>query len=158
MIVRWLKTLFDIVFATADRRVDYYIKCIFWCKTKRRKALGLILSRRLQREYGVFLPYAVDFDDSLILRHPIGIIIGDGVKIGRNVTIFQNVTLGRSDTYISAYPSIGDNTIIYSGAVLLGDIRIGNNCIIGANAVVTKNVPDCSIAVGVPARIIERHS
>lgn len=156
MIIKLLKQLFHIVFATADKRVSYYIAMLVWFKKNNLRVLGLILSRRLQRKYGVFLPFAAHFDSSLILRHPIGIIIGESVELGKNVIIFQNVTLGRSDTYISAYPSIGDNTIIYSGAVVLGNINIGKNCIVAANAVVTKDVPDNSLAVGVPAKIIPR--
>lgn len=83
-------------------------------------------------------------------------MIGDGVEIGRNVTIFQNVTLGRSDAGVEAYPRIGCNTIIYSGAVIIGDVSVGENCIIGANSVVTKSVPDNCVAVGAPARVISR--
>lgn len=149
-----INRIFHIIFATADKRVGYYIKALAWLKRKNHKVLGLILSRRLQRKYGVFLPYTAEFDSTLILRHPTSIIIGEGVKIGQNVTIFQNVTLGRADTYASAYPSIGDNTIIYSGAVVIGDIKIGNNCTVAANAVVIKDIPDNSVAVGVPARVL----
>ena len=151
-----LKSLFSIVFASSDRRVGCYIKFIFWLKQKKMRIIALILSRRLQRKYGVFLHYSTSFDSTLILPHPVGIVIGEGVVIGKNVVIFQNVTLGRANTYVNAYPSVGDNTIIYAGAVVLGDIKIGMNCIIGANAVVTKNIPDNSIAVGAPAKVISK--
>lgn len=149
-----LARIFNIAFSTVDKRVEFYIALLCWLKKRNQRILGLIVSRRLQRKYGVFLPYAANFDSSLILRHPIGIIIGEGVEIGENVTIFQNVTLGRSDTYVHAYPVIGDNTVIYAGAAVLGGVTIGKNCIVGANAVVTKDVPDGSIAVGIPARVI----
>ena len=62
----------------------------------------------------------------------------------------------RSDTDVANYPKIGDNVIIYAGAVIVGDVEIGANCIIGANSVVTKSIPDNSIAVGAPAKIISR--
>lgn len=156
MIISFLKKSFHFIFSTADRRVQYYVKYLSWLKQKNQRMLGLILSRRLQRKYGVFLPYNALFDSTLVLRHPVGIIIGEGVRLGKNVIIFQNVTLGRSDTHIIAYPNIGDNTIIYSGAVILGNVKVGNNCIIGANAVVTKDVPDNSIAIGVPAILVPR--
>ncbi|MDH1767226.1 serine acetyltransferase [Comamonas aquatica] len=120
------------------------------------RLLGIVASRRLQLKYSVFLPYNCDFDGSLILRHPSSIIIGDGVRLGSNVIIFQNVTIGRSDTDVANYPKIGDNVIIYAGAVIVGDVEIGANCIIGANSVVTKSIPDNSIAVGAPAKIISR--
>jgi Serine acetyltransferase len=151
-----IKKIIDVFFATSDTRVFYYIKLMHLCKKNNLPAFGIILSRRLQRRYGVFISYQTEFDDTLILKHPTSIIIGEGVKLGKNVQIFQNVTIGRSDANINAYPTVGDNTIIYCGAVLLGDIKIGSDCIIGANAVVTKDVPNGHLAVGIPARIIER--
>ncbi|SDB12152.1 serine O-acetyltransferase [Pseudidiomarina indica] len=151
-----LRSIYNFIFSTADRRVYFYIKLMVLMKERKLKILGTILSRRLQRKYGVFLPYESKFDASLNLVHPTSIIIGSGVELGRNVTIYQNVTLGRSSASINAYPIIGENTIIYSGAVILGSIEIGKNCIIGANAVVTRDVPKNSIAVGVPAKFHPR--
>jgi serine acetyltransferase len=84
--------------------------------------------------------------------HPIGIVISSQAKIGKNVTIYQNVTIGGHDrsAYKSEdYPTICDNVIIYAGAIVVGGIRIGKNVIVGANTVVTQDVPDNSIVVGV---------
>lgn len=94
--------IFNVIFSTVDDRVNMYLNIMCWMKKNDLKFFGIILSRRLQRKYGVFLPYAAEFNSSLTLRHPIGIIIGEGVTIGNDVTIFQNVTLGRSDTFVSA--------------------------------------------------------
>lgn len=156
MIFRSVKKILAFLFSTVDTRVACYIYLAVLFKKYNLRLIGTILLRRLQRKYGVFLSYTTEFDSSLKLRHPVGIVIGEGVKLGKNVTIFQNVTLGRSDTFISAYPEIGDNTIIYAGAVLLGGIKIGRNCVIGANAVLTRDIPDGSVAAGVPARILNR--
>ena len=71
----------------------------------------------------------------------------------KNCLIFQGVTIGYSS---SGVPQIGDNVVLTSGCKLLGGIRIGNNVIIGANAVVTHDIPDNSIAVGIPARVISK--
>ncbi len=149
-----LGKIYNILFSTADRRVGYYIFLLCWLKRRGQRVLGFILARRLQRRYGVFLPYDADFDSTLTLRHPIGVVIGEGVKIGENVIIYQNVTLGRSSSSVAAYPKIGDNTVIYAGAVILGGISVGSGCVIGANAVVTKDVPDGALAVGIPAKFI----
>jgi len=151
-LTKFVKTIFHLVFATSDKRVSIYINALHYSKKNEMPRLGMILSRRLQRHYGVFLPYEASFDSSLELKHPCGIIIGEGVIIGRNVKIFQNVTLGRSDIDIPEYPKIGENVVICAGAVVLGGIEVGNNSIIGANAVVNKDVPDNSIAIGVPAK------
>lgn len=88
-----------------------------------------------------------------------GCVVHSWAVIGENCRIFQNVTIGAkwpADHSPDGVPTIGDNVQIGAGAVLIGKIHIGNNCIVGANAVVTKDVPDNSIAVGVPARIKSR--
>lgn len=74
--------------------------------------------------------------------HPVSVVISSGTPIGKNVTIFQHVTIGRQPgrSYM-ALPVIEDDVTIYPGAVIAGDIRIGKGSTIGANTVVTQNVP-----------------
>lgn len=157
MIIKFIKKIVGYLNSTSDKRVRTYIRLICYFRNRNNLIFCEILSKRLQRKYGVFLPVEASFDDTLILRHPTGIVIGTGVKIGRDVIIFQNVTIGRSDTNINSYPKIGNNTVIYVGAVIIGDISIGENCIIGANSVVTHDIPDNSIAVGAPARVVNKN-
>lgn len=76
-------------------------------------------------------------------------------RIGRNCTIFQHVSIG-ANVHGNAKPILGDNVYIYAGAKVYGNIRIGNNSIVGANAVVVKDVPDNCTVAGVPARIVRR--
>lgn len=78
-------------------------------------------------------------------------MINEATIIGKNCLIFQGVTIGVGT---SGIPRIGNNVILSSGAKIIGGITIGNNVTIGANAVVTKDVPDNSIAVGIPAKVI----
>lgn len=140
-------------------RVKLYLRIILYLKEKRFLRLATYFANRLQRIYGVFISVKTDFDKSLELRHPVGIIIGEGVKIGKNVIIYQNVTLGGArlgDGKANNYPSIDDGAVIFAGAVIVGKISIGKNCTIGANSVVTSDIPDNCTAVGVPARIISR--
>lgn len=66
------------------------------------------------------------------------------------------MTIGKGFCKDSGSPIIGDNVIIFAGAKIIGKIAVGNNSIIGANTVVTKDVPDGSIVAGVPAKIISR--
>ncbi len=108
---------------------------------------------RLQRQYGVHISSGARYEDDLVLAHPVGVVIGSGVEIGRGVLIYQNVTLGAEDIGPDgSYPRVGENTIIYSGAAIIGPVTIGDNCVIGANAVVLSDVPPNSVAVGSPAR------
>ena len=84
--------------------------------------------------------------------HPVGIVIGDGTRIGRDVRISQNVTIGLLENSTSAtaddYPSLDDEVCVYAGAVIAGPVRIGARSTIGANAVITCDVPSDSIAYG----------
>ncbi len=77
-------------------------------------------------------------------------------SIGRNFTTYQNVTVGRSGMGSDNYPTIGDNVTIYSGAVVAGNIHIGNNVTIGANTFVNKDIPDNCTVVGAGFRIFHK--
>jgi len=83
-------------------------------------------------------------------------VIGETTEIGDNVTIYQNVTLGGTDPANGIagkrHPTLEDGVIIGSGAQVLGPVTIGARARIGANAVVTKDVPDNATMVGIPAR------
>lgn len=86
------------------------------------------------------------------LPHPVGIVVGHEVEIGSNVRIQQNVTLGRrSPDPSEGYPTVADDVRIGAGAVVLGDIELGQGCIVGANSVVLKDVNAHSTVTGAPA-------
>lgn len=93
----------------------------------------------------------------LSLPHPTGIVVGEGCMIGSGVTLFQNVTLGRSGQE-AKYPVLGNGVTIYAGSVVIGDVRIGDGAVVGANSVVLIHVPAGAVAVGSPARIVRRPS
>ena len=84
----------------------------------------------------------------------LGVVIHSKAIIGDNVDIGSGVTIGGTNN-LEGVPNIGDNTIISTGAKIIGPLIIGRNCVIGANAVVLKNIPDNCVVVGVPAKIIK---
>lgn len=138
-------------------KAHIYLICLFRKKGMRR--LASFIANRLQKIQGVFISPNACFDTTLSLRHPVGVVVGEGVKLGRYVVIYQHVTIGgarQGDAKANSYPEIGDNTVIFAGAVVIGKVVVGNNCTIGANSVVTSDVPDGCIAVGAPARIIKK--
>lgn len=94
----------------------------------------------------------------VFLDHAFGVVIGETAIVGDDVLIYQGVTLGgvSLERGVKRHPTIGNHTVIGSGAKVLGDIVIGENCRIGSNSVVVKSIPDDSTAVGIPARIIEK--
>ena len=96
---------------------------------------------------------SADIGGGLLSPHPNGIVIHPGVRIGPNCPIFQQVTLGVGKDSV---PVVGGHVDIGAGATVLGAVRLGDHCEVGANAVVTRDVPEGMIAVGVPAVNRER--
>lgn len=91
----------------------------------------------------------------LFIDHGMGVVIGETAEVGDNVTIYHGVTLGGTGKDNGKrHPTVGNNVVIGAGAKILGPIYIGKAARIGANAVVLKDVPCNSTAVGIPAKII----
>jgi serine O-acetyltransferase len=93
----------------------------------------------------------------LVVPHPNGVVIGSGATVGARCRILQQVTLGETlttDGRSGGYPTIGDDVVIGTGAKVLGPIKIGSGCIIGAGAIVTKDMPENCVVAGVPARVL----
>lgn len=103
------------------------------------------------------ISYKAKINKSVEFPHPLGIVIGDNTIIGENVKIWQQVTLGshgRNNERLD-YPIIEDDVHIYSGAKIIGGVRVGKGAKIGTNAVVIKDVPPYYTAVGIPAKNIK---
>lgn len=94
-----------------------------------------------------------EFGPAFVLIHSYGVVINSAVRGGRDVKIEHLVTIGAER---NASPLLGDGVFIGAGAKIIGPVRIGSHAKIGANAVVTHDVPDHCTAVGIPARIITR--
>lgn len=107
---------------------------------------------------GIELPCEVPVGRNFRIDHFGDIIISGYASFGDNCIIRNGVTVGLKNISEKAAPSFGNNVNIGAGAKILGDITIGNNVDIGANAVVLTSVPENSIAVGVPAKIITKRS
>ena len=97
---------------------------------------------------------------NLFIDHGMGVVIGETSEIGNNVTIYHMVTLGGISPSIKSeeqrdvkrHPTLMDNVVVGSGAQILGPVVIGKNAKVGANAVVTKDVPENAVMVGIPAK------
>ncbi|WP_319449092.1 MULTISPECIES: serine O-acetyltransferase EpsC [unclassified Mycobacterium] len=91
------------------------------------------------------------------IDHGMGVVIGETAEVGDDVMVYHGVTLGgRSLNQGKRHPTIGDRVTIGAGAKVLGPLRIGDDSAIGANAVVTRDVPANSIATGIPAVVRAR--
>ena len=125
---------------------------------KGHKRCANFLYRLCMLLFNCSIPPSAEIDETVNFGHPIGIVIHQNTVVGKNTLIYQNVTLGRVGLDNQDAPIIGDNCIIGAGACILGKIRIGNNVKIGANAVVTKDIPDDCTAVGIPAKVVHKNA
>lgn len=108
---------------------------------------------------GIEIPYTARIGKNLFLAHGQALVVIHGATIGDNCVLRQSTTIGikrYADGTFSACPVIGNNVEIGSNVCIIGDIRIGNNVKIGAGSVVVKNIPDNSIVVGNPARVLRQ--
>lgn len=118
-----------------------------------------IYYKHVEHKTGIQVPIGTQIGEGLKFFHHDCIIIAQTAKIGKNASIHQGVTIGR--VFAGPYagvPTIGDSVVIFAGAKILGNIHIGDGAVIGANAVVTKDVPANAVVAGVPARIISENS
>ncbi|MEY3677621.1 MAG: hypothetical protein RL351_848 [Actinomycetota bacterium] len=85
----------------------------------------------------------------VVIDHGMGVVIGETAIVGDDVLIYHGVTLGgKVNDRVKRHPTIGNNVLLGAGAKIIGDIEIGDGAMIGANAVVTKNVPAGAVIVG----------
>lgn len=120
-----------------------------------RDILTFFMSRSAHRHGGYIGPDTI-FQDIPTFPHGLhGLFISRFAVIGKECWIYQNVTIGEVDRKA---PVVGDSCLIGAGAILLGDIHIGNHVKIGAGAVVNTDVPDYATVVSQPSRILEKAS
>ncbi|MEE1116540.1 MAG: serine O-acetyltransferase EpsC [Clostridia bacterium] len=93
----------------------------------------------------------------LFIDHGMGVVIGETTEIGDNCTLYQGVTLGGTGKDVGKrHPTLGNNVMVGAGAKVLGPFNIGDNAKIAANAVVLKEIPTNSTAVGIPAKVVRQ--
>jgi len=104
---------------------------------------------------GIEIPPGAEIGDRFFIDHGMGVVIGETAIVGDDVTIYQGVTLGGTGKQQGKrHPTVGSNVVIGAGAKILGDVTIGDGAKIGGGAVVLKDVPPYTTAVGVPARAV----
>jgi serine O-acetyltransferase len=106
---------------------------------------------------GARVPHKAEIGAGSVLAHGgNGVVIHPRARIGRNVIIHQQVTIGGTGK-TGGVPVIEDDVYLGAGCKVLGAVTIGHNSLVGANAVVTKSVPPCCVAAGVPAHVLREN-
>ena len=142
------------------------VKAIFFHKianffaTAKFDLIARIISQFSRFLTGIEIHPKAKIGKNLFIDHGMGVVIGETSDIADNVTIYHMVTLGGISPSINSndqrevkrHPTLRDNVVVGSGAQILGPVIVGKNAKIGANAVVTKNVPENAVMVGIPAK------
>ena len=142
--------------------VLYRISRALWLR--RVPLIPMVLTRIAQHLFAVDISFQADLGPGIVIVHGFGLVIGGGTQIEGNCCLFHGVTLGdRGSEWVGSdrtdgHPSLGKGVMVGAGAKILGPIHIGQNSVIGANAVVLRDVPADSIAAGVPARVIGKRA
>jgi serine O-acetyltransferase len=128
-----------------------------WFWNHRLKLLARIISHFSRWLTGIEIHPGAKIGRRFFIDHGMGVVIGETAEIGDDVTIYHQVTLGGTSTKKGKrHPTIGNNVVIGAGAKILGPVKVGDNCKIGANSVVIKNVPPNSTVVGIPGKVVKR--
>ena len=133
-----------------------------WLWKRRLFLLGRLLSHFGKIFTGVEIHPGAEIGPRFVIDHGTGVVIGETAVIGADVTLYHDVTLGgvapsvdsQAQVGLKRHPTLGDHVIVGSGAQILGPVMVGEHARVGANSVVTKDVPSSVTAVGVPARVI----
>ncbi|MBF0522689.1 MAG: serine O-acetyltransferase [Candidatus Omnitrophica bacterium] len=119
--------------------------------------LARALSQLARFLTGVEIHPGAEIGKGFFIDHGMGVVIGETSIIGDNVTLFQGVTLGGTGKETGKrHPTLGDNIVVGAGAKVLGNIQVGSNSYVGANAVVVRGVPENTTVVGVPGHVTKQ--
>ena len=116
-----------------------------------------LLSQMSRFLTGVEIHPGAQIGKGFFIDHGMGVVIGETTEIGENCVLFHNVTLGGTGKHKGKrHPTIGDNVMIGTGAIILGPVRVGSNVRIGANTfILMRDVPDNTTVAGTPGRIVK---
>ena len=130
-----------------------------WFCRHRLRIVGKLLECFMHHLCHCWISSQAEIGEGFLVAHVCGLVIGGGVVIGKNCDVRQNVTMGgnfnKTDADGRMFPTLGDNISVGAGAVIIGPVKIGNNCIIGANSVINRDVPENVIVAGNPYRVIK---
>ncbi len=152
-----LRIVLTAVSSAGFRAVALY-RLGYWCRAHRLRLLAAVLERVMHHTCHCWISTAAHIDEGFLVSHVCGIGVGPDTIIGKNCDIRRNVVFGgnygRVDKQGRQKPTLGDNVSVGVGAVIVGPVKVGSRAIIGANSVVTRDVPENMIVSGIPAVVL----
>lgn len=150
------KSYFQILFTYPIVRVMFWYRIAHYFYLKKRYFLSSFIMYRMRKKTGIEIHPGAIIGKNLFIDHGVGVVIGETAIIGNNCTIYQGVVLGGTGKEQGKrHPTLKDNVMVGAGAILLGNIEIGEKAKIGANSVVLQDVPRGATVVGVKAHIVK---
>ncbi len=131
-------------------------KLAHWFWGKKLKLIGRFISHINRFLTGIEIHPGATIGRRFFIDHGMGVVIGETTIVGDDVLLYKGVVLGGTSLENKKrHPTIGNNVVVGTNAIVLGDIEIGDNCKIGAGSVVTKPAPPGSTIVGIPGKTLE---
>ncbi|MBR6458667.1 MAG: serine O-acetyltransferase [Actinomycetaceae bacterium] len=135
----------------------YRVAHAMWEASPVLKTPARLLSQGVRTLTGVEIHPGAQIGRRFFIDHGMGVVIGETTEIGDDCMLYHGVTLGGSSLAAEKrHPTLGDGVVVGAGAKVLGAVTLGDNARIGANAVVVKDVPEDSTAIGIPAKVARR--
>ncbi|WGD36620.1 serine O-acetyltransferase EpsC [Lysinibacter sp. HNR] len=139
------------------------VHAVFWHRISHRlwrigfKFIARVLAQFTRWITGIEIHPGATLGHRVFIDHGMGVVIGETAIVGNDVMLYHGVTLGgTTSVHSKRHPTVGNRVMIGAGAKLLGNITIGEDSVVGANAVVVKDAPARSLLVGIPATVRPR--
>jgi serine O-acetyltransferase len=151
------RSLIEVLLCYPGLHAIWFHRVAHWLWNHNLKLLARIVSHISRWLTGIEIHPGAKIGRRFFIDHGMGVVIGETTEIGNDVTLYHQVTLGGTSTKKGKrHPTIGNNVVIGAGAKVLGPVKVGDNCKIGANSVVVKDVPPNSTVVGIPGKVVRR--
>ena len=142
----------EILFAYSGLHAVWWFRLTHRLWLAKRYFAARVISQFVRFATGVEIHPGATIGRRMFIDHGMGVVIGETAVVGDDVLIYHGVTLGgRSSARVKRHPTIGDRVVIGTGAAVLGNITIGADSVIGAQAVVVRDAPAGSLLTGIPA-------
>ncbi|QHA90094.1 serine O-acetyltransferase [Bacillus sp. N1-1] len=149
------RSYFEVILTYAGLHAIWSHRVAHWFWKKKFFFLARAVSQISRFFTGIEIHPGATIGERCFIDHGMGVVIGETCEIGNNVTLFQGVTLGGTGKEKGKrHPTLEDNTLVATGAKVLGSITIGKNSKVGAGSVVLQDVPVNSTVVGIPGRVV----
>lgn len=150
------KSMIEVILCYPGLHALWFHKIAHFFWKKNHKLLGRFISHINRFFTGIEIHPGAQIGKRFFIDHGMGVVIGETTIVGDDVLLYKGVVLGGTSLEAKKrHPTIGNNVVIGTNAIVLGDIEIGDDCKIGAGSVVTKPAPPNSTIVGIPGRTLE---